>query len=76
MICGVHNMSAVENGRTNGGILVAALHSSSEFRADLESAALPGDRRRGAQGRPGAGPGGLRQGSGALEVAVLERCFP
>ena len=38
MICGVHNMSAVENGRTNGGILVAALHSSSEFRADLESA--------------------------------------
>ncbi len=38
MICGVHDMSAVENGRTNGGILVAALHSSPEFRADMEAA--------------------------------------
>lgn len=37
MICGVHNMSAVENGRTNGSILVAALHSSPEFRADIET---------------------------------------
>ncbi|HLZ74371.1 phosphatase PAP2 family protein [Phenylobacterium sp.] len=37
MVCGVHNMSAVENGRTNGGILVAALHSSPEFRADIET---------------------------------------
>jgi acid phosphatase (class A) len=37
LICGVHNMSAVENGRTNGGILVAALHSSPEFRTDLET---------------------------------------
>jgi acid phosphatase (class A) len=38
LICGVHNMSAVENGRTNGSILVAALHSSPEFRADLDAA--------------------------------------
>ena len=37
MICGVHNMSAVENGRTNGVILVAALHASPEFRADIET---------------------------------------
>jgi acid phosphatase (class A) len=37
MVCGVHNMSAVESGRTNGSILVAALHSSPEFRADLET---------------------------------------
>jgi acid phosphatase (class A) len=35
LVCGVHNMSAVEAGRTNGSILVAALHSSPEFRADL-----------------------------------------
>jgi acid phosphatase (class A) len=35
LICGVHNMSAVENGRTNGGILVAALHSSPQFRTDM-----------------------------------------
>lgn len=38
MVCGVHNMSAVENGRTNGGVVVAALHSSPEFRADMETA--------------------------------------
>jgi acid phosphatase (class A) len=38
MVCGVHNMSAVEAGRTNGGILAAALHSSEAFRADLDVA--------------------------------------
>jgi acid phosphatase (class A) len=38
MVCGVHNMSAVESGRTNGSALVAALHGSAEFRADLEAA--------------------------------------
>ena len=38
LVCGVHNMSAVETGRTNGSILVAALHSSPEFRADLDTA--------------------------------------
>ena len=38
MVCGVHNMSAVEAGRTNGSIVVAALHSSPEFRADMEVA--------------------------------------
>jgi acid phosphatase (class A) len=37
MVCGLHTMSAVENGRTNGGVLVAALHSSPEFRADMEA---------------------------------------
>ncbi|HEY3950207.1 phosphatase PAP2 family protein [Phenylobacterium sp.] len=38
LVCGVHNMSAVETGRTNGSIVVAALHSSPAFRADLETA--------------------------------------
>jgi len=38
MVCGVHNMSAVEAGRMNGSILVAALHGSEEFRKDLEIA--------------------------------------
>lgn len=38
MICGMHNMSAVEAGRTNGSIVVAALHGSKEFRDDLEAA--------------------------------------
>lgn len=38
LVCGVHNMSAVEAGRTNGSALVAALHGSAEFRADLEAA--------------------------------------
>ena len=38
MVCGVHSMSAVEAGRTNGSILVAALHGSEAFRKDLEAA--------------------------------------
>jgi len=38
MVCGVHNMSAVEAGRTNGSILVAALHGSEAFRTDMEIA--------------------------------------
>jgi len=38
IICGVHYLSDVEEGRTNGSILVAALHGSPEFKADLEKA--------------------------------------
>lgn len=38
LVCGVHNMSAVESGRTNGSILVAGLHGSPAFRADMEAA--------------------------------------
>ena len=38
LVCGVHNMSAVESGRTNGSIIVAGLHGSAEFRADMEKA--------------------------------------
>jgi acid phosphatase (class A) len=38
LICGVHNMSAVEAGRTNGSIIVASLHGQAEFRSDLETA--------------------------------------
>jgi acid phosphatase (class A) len=38
LVCGVHNMSAVESGRTNASALVAALHGSPEFRADLDAA--------------------------------------
>lgn len=38
LVCGVHSLSAVEAGRDNGAILVAALHANPEFRADLEAA--------------------------------------
>lgn len=38
VVCGVHNASAVDAGRTEASIVVAALHSSAEFRADLEAA--------------------------------------
>ena len=38
MVCGVHTMSAVEAGRTNGSILVAGLHGSEAFRNDMEVA--------------------------------------
>ncbi len=38
VVCGVHTVSDVEEGRTNGASLVAVLHSSPEFKADLEAA--------------------------------------
>ena len=38
MVCGVHTMSAVEAGRTNGSVLVAGLHGSEAFRTDMEMA--------------------------------------
>lgn len=36
VVCGVHNASAIEAGRTNASALVAALHGSAEFRADMD----------------------------------------
>jgi acid phosphatase (class A) len=38
LVCGVHNLSAIEAGRTNGSIVVAALHGEPAFRKDLELA--------------------------------------
>jgi acid phosphatase (class A) len=38
IVCGVHNASAVDAGRTEASIVVAALHSSADFRTDLEAA--------------------------------------
>jgi acid phosphatase (class A) len=38
VICGVHNASAVEAGRLAGAALVAELHGSAAFRADLDQA--------------------------------------
>jgi acid phosphatase (class A) len=38
LVCGVHSLSAVEAGRDNGAILVAALHGDAQFRSDLDAA--------------------------------------
>ncbi len=38
VVCGVHFPSDIEAGRTNGSIVAAALHSSPEFRADMDKA--------------------------------------
>lgn len=38
LVCGVHSLSAVESGRDNGSILVAALHGVPAFRSDMEAA--------------------------------------
>jgi acid phosphatase (class A) len=37
LVCGVHNLSAVEAGRLNGSIVVAALHGDDAFRKDFEA---------------------------------------
>ena len=38
LVCGVHSLSAVEAGRMNGSIVVAALHGQAAFRSDMETA--------------------------------------
>ena len=38
LVCGVHNLSAVEAGLMNGSIVVAGLHGSEEFRKDMDAA--------------------------------------
>lgn len=38
VVCGVHNASAIEAGRTNASILVATLHTAPEFRDDVAAA--------------------------------------
>jgi acid phosphatase (class A) len=38
VVCGVHTVSDIEEGRTNGAALVAVLHSDPAFRADMEAA--------------------------------------
>jgi acid phosphatase (class A) len=38
VVCGVHDVDAIEAGRIAGGAVVAALHGNREFRVDLEGA--------------------------------------
>lgn len=38
VVCGVHNMSAIEAGRTNGAAVFAALQGSAEFQAAMAAA--------------------------------------
>jgi acid phosphatase (class A) len=38
IVCGVHYLSDIEAGRDAGAALVARLHASPEFRADLDKA--------------------------------------
>lgn len=54
IVCGVHNLSAVEAGRTNASALVAALHGSPAFRADLDAARADLARARAAGPAPDA----------------------
>ena len=39
VVCGVHNASAIEAGRTNGAAVVAALNGDPAFRADIAAVA-------------------------------------
>jgi acid phosphatase (class A) len=54
IVCGVHTLSAVEAGRTNASALVATLHGSPDFRADLEAARREVAAARRAGPAPGA----------------------
>jgi acid phosphatase (class A) len=54
IVCGVHYLSDVEAGRDDGAALVAALHASPEFRADMDAAR---DEVKTARETPHVGPG-------------------
>jgi len=53
VVCGVHTVSDVEEARTNGAVLVAALHGDPAFREDLQTA---GAALQAALGAPHAAP--------------------
>ncbi|MHB8284184.1 MAG: acid phosphatase [Caulobacteraceae bacterium] len=55
VVCGVHNLSDVEEGRDNGASLVAALHGDAEFRNDLDAARAELAALRTRNARPLAG---------------------
>ncbi len=55
VICGVHNLSAAEAGRTNASIVVAALHANAEFLKDMTVARKEIDAARKAGPAPAAG---------------------
>ena len=54
VVCGVHNMSAVEAGRTNAAGVFAALQGSDEYRAALDKARAELAAARAAGGAPDA----------------------
>jgi acid phosphatase (class A) len=56
VVCGVHDVDAIEAGRIAGAAVVAALHGNREFRVDLESARIEvGGLRSRAKLAPGEG---------------------
>lgn len=55
VVCGVHNLSAIEAGAMNGGAVVATLHASEEFQSKLSAARQElGDYRKSAPSNAGA----------------------
>ena len=54
VVCGVHNMSAIEAGRTNAAGVFAALQSSSEFTAAMAKARGEVDAARASGAKPDA----------------------
>ena len=68
VVCGVHTVSDVEAGRTVGAVLVAALHASDAFKADLEGA-----RREVVAARGSAGPLADEEARCALEKDAAAR---
>ena len=54
VVCGVHNMSAVEAGRTNAAGVFAALQGSDAYRAELAKAKAELAAARAAGGVPDA----------------------
>ena len=54
VVCGVHNMSAVEAGRTNAAGVFAALQGSAEYRDALDKARAELAAARTAGGKPDA----------------------
>jgi acid phosphatase (class A) len=56
IVCGVHNWSAVEAGRTNASGVYAALQGNTEFKVDLEKARAEVEAARKSGAKPDAAP--------------------
>jgi acid phosphatase (class A) len=68
VVCGVHNLSAVDSGRVAASSMVAALHSSPEFRADLETAKAEMEKLRAASTLSIADSGACKEETQTLAV--------
>jgi acid phosphatase (class A) len=68
VVCGVHNASAVDAGRIAATSMVIALHTSAEFKVDMEAAKAELEKMRAGSLTPVAASGACREEAQILSI--------